>query len=112
MRRRVKKKRIVKQKLRGIHYNVKIDRFYNADTGRFIDNITGLLSSAARRERRAADRSGFREEWKENLSKRKRKPPPKTPHEHERLEFETTAQDIDDYLDSIIYRNLDYMDEE
>lgn len=117
-----RRKRKPKVKIQGkISYNVKVDRFVD-ESGRFVSNITGLLSRAAKRQKKEAEKTGEVAEWKikllrkmkrKRLKKRKRKPPPRTPHEHEEFEIEyTESGTVDDYLDSLIYRNLDYMDEE
>ena len=118
-RRKAKSKRKATRK---ISYNVKVDRFVD-EHGRFVSNITGLLHAAAKRQKKEAQKTGELAEWKKKLikkmarkrklKKRKRKPPPRTPTEHERFEIEDTeAGDVDDYLDSLIYRNYEYMDEE
>lgn len=106
-----------------IRYNVKIDRFYDDSTGKFVTNITGLLSSIGRRERKRTERNGERDKWKRDLKRRiknrrkkikvRKKPkPPTTPAQHFDFEFKSKAGNIDLYLDEIIFRNLEFMEEE
>lgn len=119
-----KRKKKLRKAKRKISYNVKVDRFFDQLTGRFIDNLTGLLSTKARRQKKIAEVSGEQEIWKDELrrrlakkrikvAKRRRRPPPRLP-EGESYDFEFVSRegDIDTHLDTIIYRNLEYMDEE
>lgn len=105
---------------RRIIYDVKIDRFRDAKTGRYVTNISGLLSSFARKQFKEADSNGKRESWKDELRRRmakrgikkRKRIAPMFPTDREKFEFTSDAGAIDDYLDEIIYRNLEYMDEE
>lgn len=103
-----------------IIYDVKIDRFREYKTGRYVTNIVGLFEKAAARAFKEADKNGERESWQDKLRRKMKKKGikirkrilPKFPSDREKFEFGSKAGAIDDHLDNIIYRNLEYMDEE
>lgn len=114
---------LISETSRSVKYNEKVDRYYDARTGHWVNSFIGDNIRASRASRRSAFDTGTAQTWKEKLRekysksvrKRKRRPPPKTPDSWEEsydLDIRATSGPIGPYMDRLIYVNEDYMDEE